>query len=1054
MIYRFLDFELDENLFELRFGGEVVTTQARVYAMIAYLLRHRERVVEKNELIRELWKAQAVSDAAISQTVMLARKALSDEGDGQRIIKTVRGRGFRFVAKVEVVHASAAPQSSVVAARSPVAEAPPSVQPNEVRDALIGREAELRDLLQRLAAAREGRGGLVLIEGEPGIGKTSLADAVSALATAQGLDVQWGRAWEEGGAPPFWPWVQVLRGLVNTEGEARVRAFMGRGAPELLALLPELANDPTLSAPETDHARAHFRLFDAMAGFLRRACGPACGPADPAANSGRRPRVFVLDDLHAVDEPSVQMLRFLAPDLDHGGLIIIGTFRDLELQRQPVLAQLASSCAENQRVRLRGLGESDVARWLERKLGHTSAPQLVHGLHEASGGNPLLLAELTRHLDRDHPERLAELRALATEPLPERILRAVRSHLCELPETTLQVLCAASALGREFALSVLAPLRGCSEAELLEQLGPAVQRGVVQRSSNQDRLIFSHAMVRQTVYADMSAGARLELHRQIAELLVRLHPPARAPLYEIAHHYALAAASGCRPQALNYARQAALRASELRAFEVAADLYDRCVSLAEAEALEHELLHELLCAAGEAWYRVGQLEHAMARFDRAAELARADRRSEHFAAAVLTGAAMLRGVVLYDRNRQHQLREALEMLPETDSSLRAGVLAASAISLRSGTVAERDAISRAAIEMARRIGDDATLQWLLNGRHLALWGAIHPGELQASTDEMIQLARKTGESEVLLDGMLWRVLDYTELGDVPSAHREGETYRFEVERSGSPWHRYMLLTVDSTRAQAGGDFALMRELSERAWQWGLRVREPFSDAFYVVRNLFQQIDEGLVHGDPQRCAAPELRGPPACVPSDYRPLWALAWAIQDKSIDAERCVTQFLAHDAAGLVIDALRRPLLSVMAEVCWLLHDAEQAAKVYKLLLPSAGFHCVLQAGVFIGPVSYYLGLLASTLSQLEAAAEHFERALVETALGPPYQARIQYAYGRALALSPGQEACACERLREAHAGATRLGMADLREAARAELERLQPNDGTQRDALRPMA
>src|SRR4051794_1910622 len=101
MIHRFLEFELDETLFELRFGGEVVTTQARVFAFITYLLRHRSRVVSKAELIRELWKAQAVTDAAISQVVMLARKALRDEGDLQRIIKTVRGRGFRFVAQVE-----------------------------------------------------------------------------------------------------------------------------------------------------------------------------------------------------------------------------------------------------------------------------------------------------------------------------------------------------------------------------------------------------------------------------------------------------------------------------------------------------------------------------------------------------------------------------------------------------------------------------------------------------------------------------------------------------------------------------------------------------------------------------------------------------------------------------------------------------------------------------------------------------------------------------------------------------------------------------------------
>ncbi|HET6335678.1 MAG TPA: AAA family ATPase [Polyangiales bacterium] len=1073
MIHRFLDFELDETLFELRFGGEVVTTQTRVFAFITYLLRHRARVIGKEELIRELWKAQLVTDAAISQVVMLARKALRDEGDQQRIIKTVRGRGFRFVADVadaavvensdpKPTNTRDAPVTPLPAKTrafptlGPAGSGLPVVEPAAptgpvraiaaIRGNIFGRESELRELTQLIAATRDGRGGLVLIEGEPGIGKTTLASELATLATESGLDVQWGRSWEEGGAPPFWPWVQVLRGLVATEGEERVLSFMGHRAPELFTLLPELASAGNTFASDGDHARAQFRLFDAMASFLRKACG--------AADSGRRPRLFVLDDLHAVDEASVQMLRFLAPELEHAGLLIIGTFRDLELQRQPALAQLASACAESQRVRLKSLTEADVANWLERKLGRTPAPLLTRSLYEVSCGNPLLLAELSRRFERDQPERIEELRALANEPLPTRILRAVRSHLSELPAQTMQVLAAASALGREFPLSVLAPLRACSEAELLEQLGPALQRGVVQHASSPDRLIFSHAMVCQAVYADMSAAARLELHRKIAELLAELHGPARAPLYEVAHHYALAAASGCRPQALHYARRAALRAADMRAFEVAAELYDRCVALAEAEGLDNEALHELLCAAGEAWYRVGQLEHANARYGRAAELARAEHNAERFAAAVLSSASVLRGVVLYDRNLQLQLRDALELLPQTDSPLRAGLLAASALSLRSGTIAERNRASLAAIEMGRRLNDDGTLQWLLNARHLAMWGSIHPRELLASTSEMMELARKTGDTEVLLDALMWRVTDHSESGDIPSAHHDVETYRFEVERSGSPWHRYMLHSVDTFRAQVDGNFALAREESKRGWQLGLRLREPLADAFYCERSLFHQIDEGLVHGDPERRAASEVREPPACVPSDHRPLWALAWAIQDKSLDAERSVTQFLSHDAAGLVLDAIRRPLLAVMSQVCWLLDDDVQAARLYPLLLPSAGLHMLLQSGVYLGPVSFYLGLLATTLSQLEAAAKHFDKALVECATGPTWVARVQHAYGVALARAPGQEARACQHLRGGHAAAVRFGMADLREACRSQLDRLSPSDGSQSDAPVTMA
>ncbi|HKP58764.1 MAG TPA: AAA family ATPase [Polyangiales bacterium] len=1008
MIYRFLEFELDETCFELRFEGQPITVQARVFALIAYLLRHRDRVVTKEELVRELWKANAVSDTAISQVVMLARKALRDEGESQRIIRTLRGRGFRFIAEASAL-------------QLPAANPQPPAAPAAGRDGLIGRRDELHALLQRSSAARAGRGGLVLIEGEPGIGKTTLADEVAAHAAGSGLDVQWGRAWEEGGAPPFWPWIQVLRGLIKSDGEAAVRGYMGRGVAELLPLLPELARDEAELASDSERARAHFRVFDAMARFLRQAC------------TGR-PRLIVLDDLHAVDEASVQMLRFLVPELEQCALLIAGTFRDLELQRQPLLAQLAGSCAESQRIRLKGLCEVDVARWLERSMNRAPSAELTRSLHELSGGNPLLLAELCRRVGSS--DQLAELASFASEPLPERILRAVRSHLSELPEPTLEALSTASALGREFALSMLAPLRACSESEVLGLLGPALTRGVVRHGSSPDSLIFAHALVCQAVYTRIPPERRIELHRQIAEQLVQSHAPQRAPLYEIAHHYALAAAGGCRRQALDYARAAALRARDMRAHPVAAELYDRCCALAETEGLANDALHELLCAAGDAWYRVGHLEHTDARLSRAAELGRADRNAERFATAVIARASARRGVMLYDRQLQGQMQEALAMLPDGDSTLRAGLLATSAINARSlATLSERDAASRAGVEMARRLNDDTALAWVLNARHLAIWGWADPSEKLELTREMIQLGRRTGDDEVLLDACLWRISDLREAGDLQGAERAREEYEYEVDRVGSPWHRYMLYTVEVFHAQELGEFARARQCSLRVLDLGLRLREPLVEGFHAVRELFLQIDEGLVHGDPARGAAPCVGDPPEFVPSDYRPLWALPWAIVGRREDAARCLTQLLHQDAAQLVPDSMRRPLLSIMAEVCALLDDRENAARIYPLLAPWAGVTTILQAGVCLGPVSYYLGRLACTLSQPEAAATYFEQALVESA-GLPALARTQYAFGRLLADAANSRGR--QLLREACTLAERLGMADVCVAAEQALER----------------
>jgi DNA-binding winged helix-turn-helix (wHTH) protein len=265
-VHTFLDFQLDEDLFELRSRGEVIATQARVFALIHYLLRHRQRVVSKEELVRTLWDGAVVSDTAISQVVMLARKALRDEGDRQRVIKTVRGRGFRFIAQVDA---------------EPAAQ-PAPVQVAHEPSALLDRGAELNELMAQLAHAGCGRGGLVLIGGEPGIGKTSLVSEFAKLAAHGGGEVLWGRAWEDGGAPPFWPWIQVLRALERTYGTERIKSALGPNARELSTLLPELAPETAADGgQELDGPRAR----DHLRGSARRRRGLDPTAALPAGGA-------------------------------------------------------------------------------------------------------------------------------------------------------------------------------------------------------------------------------------------------------------------------------------------------------------------------------------------------------------------------------------------------------------------------------------------------------------------------------------------------------------------------------------------------------------------------------------------------------------------------------------------------------------------------------------------------------------------------------------------------------------------------------------------------
>jgi DNA-binding winged helix-turn-helix (wHTH) protein/tetratricopeptide (TPR) repeat protein len=1007
MLHTFLDFEIDEARCELRFQGAPIATQGRVFDLIVYLLRARERVVSRDELMNALWHGNVVSDAAISQVIMLARKALNDEGESQRVIKTVRGRGIRFVADVASAEAAAAGRSAEVCAQS----APlPALVEYEVREPLLGRSTELRLLLERLGRTELGQGSLVLIEGEPGVGKTALAEQLSAAAQERGFDVIWGRAWEGGGAPPFWPWIQVLRTIAQREGSEQLREWLGGGGSEFAPLLPEFGSQtqPRSEALSTDleGARARFRQFDVLSRMLRHLAGRESSGARASSDGGtkKRPWLILLDDLHAADDASVQLVRFLMPDLGELGLMLVGTYRGLECASKGSLSALAESCSDSI-LHLRGLTPADVSELLTRKLGQPVPGRLAAALHNVSAGNPLLLSELCSRLgddvlapkgarfDAEMP--LPELAHLADFALPERIASAVQKHLEQLPEATRTALAAASALGREFSPPLLAKLLARSEAELSELLAPAIRRAVLRRAASPGCLLFSHVLVCNAIYAELPPQRRLSLHGRIGELLEQGSSPAHPPLHELAHHYHLAGSDGYRDKALHYAERAAEQACSVMAHESGAVLYDRAIALAELQQESSEHLHTLLCAAGRAWYRSGDMERAALRYDRAATLARAENAPERLAEAVVLCCCSQRGAMLHDPERHQQMREALALLPPGDSAVRARLLSCSTLGLRSpDTLAARRNATLAAVEMARRLGDPEVLLWTLDAQHFVLWGAAPPEEMVLIAQEMIALSRATDNGETLLDALLWCGSDYIDMGDAVGMQRIREEFAEAAERYGSPWHRCVALGSDVLQAAVFGDLPRARALSRQMLLDGRRMQDALAEPFYELRTMFFDFHECRDRVPAESPFA--LIDAPACVPPDYRAFWALTWADRGYREAARNMLTQTLAHER--LLLDALRRPTLAVMGQVAVMLEDRAAIEAVYRLLRPDAGRHLLLQACVYLGPIDHYLGVLAAALGQRELAREHFEQAL-GSSLSATLSAETTCEYGRLL-------------------------------------------------------
>jgi len=220
--YTFAGLTLDEALYELRRGAAAVKLEPKVFDVLRHLVRHRERVVSKDELLAELWPGEHVSESVLPRCITALRKAVGDTASGQHVIQTVHGRGYRFIAALEI-----AADGEVALAREE--------GPAEPRGAFVGREDAMAKLRAALADALGGVGRLVLLVGEPGIGKTRTAEEIASDGRRAGALVLAGRCYEGDGAPAFWPWLQILRAAGSAPEAGPVLARLGGGGDPALA---------------------------------------------------------------------------------------------------------------------------------------------------------------------------------------------------------------------------------------------------------------------------------------------------------------------------------------------------------------------------------------------------------------------------------------------------------------------------------------------------------------------------------------------------------------------------------------------------------------------------------------------------------------------------------------------------------------------------------------------------------------------------------------------------------------------------------------------------
>ena len=598
--------ELHLGAVEQRIDADLATGRhADVVAELEALIgRHPLRERLRGQLMLALYRSGRQAEAL--ETYQAARSALIEE------------LGIEPSRRIRDLHQAILVQDSSLDLDPRADKARPG---SGASGAFVGRERELAELVGALEDALAGRGRLVLVAGEPGIGKSRLTDELIGHARGRGARVLVGRCWEAGGAPAYWPWVQSLRSYVRETGREALQTQLGAGAAGLAQLLPELRElFPALPEPpmlESEGAR--FRLFDDASSFLRRA-------------AEAQPLVLVLDDLHAADEPSLLLLRFLAREIADSPLLVVCAFRDVDpTLRDPLASALAQVAREPHtgQITLAGLHAPNVGEYIQLATGTEPSTTLVQAIHAETDGNPLFVVEVVRLLNAEH--RIAE--GGADVPIPAGVRAVIGQRLRQLSEPCRTLLVAASVMGREFGMDALARLGDVPRDTLLDLLDEAMAERVVgDVPGSPGRLRFGHALIRDTLYDELTGPRRLRLHQQAGEALEAVHAADLEPhLAELARHFFAAAPAGVADKAIAYARRAGDRAATQLAYEEAARHYEMALTLV------HEPVErcELLLALGDTRARAGDMRASKDAFHEAAELAERHDLSEHLARAAL-----------------------------------------------------------------------------------------------------------------------------------------------------------------------------------------------------------------------------------------------------------------------------------------------------------------------------------------------------------------------------------------------------------------------------------
>jgi class 3 adenylate cyclase len=849
-----------------------------------------------------------------------------------------------------------------------------------------GRGPELDKLTAALKqATTERRLVTALVSGEPGVGKTALAAQLAREAHAGGATVVFGDC-PDGTSAPYMPWLSAFSEWMRSAPSELLSELTPVHAGALGRLLrSEEWRLPPGEPAAADADSERFLLMESVVHLLETM----------SSESGA---LVVLDDLHWADSATVDLLRHVIWSSAPLPVLLVLTYRPSDLSRHhPLSALLADLHREpaTLRIELSGLSDSEIVDLLQRAAGYElddAGVALAHALRRETDGNPFFVGELLRHLGEtgaiaaDATGRYALATKLDQLELPPSVRDVVVRRVVRLGDEQMAVLTAASVIGREFDLDLLADLTGEELDTVLDLVDQAALADVVSESETAGAYRFTHALVQHALYRELSAVRRQRMHLQVAELL-EARPATQldaAGLAMLAYHYKSATRPAELSKAIEYARRAGDAALESLAPSDAVSWYTQALELAEREGSEDARLRgDLLLRLAEAQLPLDHTTSAST-LKEAGALAEVLGDQELLTRLALTRIPSWRTIGAPDADLLRLYGEALDRIDPTNLAVRARVRMAIAEEMDPEEWRTRRQLADQALTEARASGDDGALLDVVLSRDFMV-----PAEevLSQEHEELTSLALSLAETRgdpVVLSHVLW-VNARCELVKGEVARGRALIRRME-ELAGA----YRLPVIRATAATQGIGLAMLSgdltDMERKANQLAELGTQGFPAAWASYGGALFEL--GFVRGRLEEFASLFADTPAAAYPA-FRPGLATAYLASGNEEQARLLFERDAADGFASFPHDQVWIGCMVLFTELAVALAEDDAAAALYELLEPHAALHAV--AGpIYYGYADRAVGRLAVFLGRVDEGEARLRHSLeVHRALGARYWA-----------------------------------------------------------------